>query len=163
MQVGVILTVHSFAMNAMTAASSPTWNIVASPCVSSQELQGRLCTADRQADLLTSLQTQHKLMLQHLEDACAVVELLQMQVVDAACDDPANLLLPHLVIPLIKERLQAIAVDPQVGSRECKGVFAPITNTPVCEAFPCARPLTLAPLPSYPPWLLGPLLASHTT
>lgn len=81
-----------------------------------QELQGRLCSADRQAALLKSLQTQHKLMVQHLDDACAVLELLRAHVVDAACDDPASLILPHLVMPLIKERLEAVAADAQVGS-----------------------------------------------
>ena len=79
-------------------------------------------------------------MLQHLDDAFAVVELVQAQVVDAACDDPASRILPHLVIPLIRDRLEAMALDPQVGSWECKGMSAPTTNLPVCAALRCACP-----------------------
>ena len=54
-------------------------------CDCLQELQGELCTAERQAALLKALETQHELMLQSLDEACAVVELLQAQVADAAC------------------------------------------------------------------------------
>ena len=54
-------------------------------------------------------------MKQHVDDACAVLGLLRAQVVDAACDDPASLIVPHLVMPLIKERLEAKAEEAQVG------------------------------------------------
>ena len=54
-------------------------------------------------------------MLQHQDDAGAVLELLRAQVVDAACEDPASSILPHLVKPLIRDRLEAMALDPQVG------------------------------------------------
>lgn len=83
-----------------------------------QDLQGKLCSAERQAALLKSLQTQHELVLQHLDGACAVLELLQAQVVDAACDDLASLILPHLVAPIVKERLVSLegtALNRQVG------------------------------------------------
>ena len=53
-------------------------------------------------------------MLQRLDEGCAVLELLQAQVVDAACDDPAALILPHLVMPFITERLEAKALYPNV-------------------------------------------------
>ena len=53
-------------------------------------------------------------MLQHLDEGCAVLELLQHQVVDAACDDPAALILPHLVMPLIRDRLETKALVPKV-------------------------------------------------
>ena len=57
-------------------------------------------------------------MLQNLDDAFAVVELLQAQ--DAACDDPASLILPHLVIPLLRERKEALEQDPEVRRWECE-------------------------------------------
>ena len=97
-----------------------------------QEIQGQLCTVDRQATLLKSLQTQHKLMLLHLDDAFAVVELLRAQVVDAACDDPASSILPHLVKPLFKERLEARALDPEV--RVQKPCWLQPSAPPVCAA-----------------------------
>ena len=125
-----------------------------------QEIQGQLCTADRQAALLKSLQTQHKLMLQHLDDAFAVVELLRAQVVDAACDDPASSILPHLVKPLFKERLEAQKLDPEVGSWECKSQFCCYHQPP-----PMFTPtsMRLPPPPrgrALPHALLGPPWAS---
>ena len=101
--------------DAKNAVSISTKTAAARLRVYSQELQGKLCTGDRQAAMLKSVQTQHKLMVQHLDDACAVLELLRAQVVEAACDDPASVILPHLVMPLIKERLEAKASDPRVG------------------------------------------------
>lgn len=59
--------------------------------------------------MLKALETTHKLMMQHLDESCAVVELLQAQAIDAACDDPAALMLPHLVAPLIRDRFQVEA------------------------------------------------------
>ena len=38
--------------------------------------------------------------MQNLDEGRAVVELLQAQAIDAACDDPAALMLSHFVAPL---------------------------------------------------------------
>ena len=104
----------------MVAVHISTCNAMASSYVCSQEVQGKLCTSNRQAAVLKLLQTQQKPMLQRLDDAFAVVEFLQSQVVDTACDDPASSILPHLVMPLLRDRLEAMAPDPQVGDWECK-------------------------------------------
>ena len=106
----------------------------------SQEIQGKLCTADRQAAVLKSLQTQEKPMLQRLDYAFAVVELLRAQVVDAACDDPGSSILPHLVIPLIRDRLEAMALEPQVGSWSAKAKFASVTSPSAGADFSCIAP-----------------------
>ena len=109
----------------------------------SQDLQGKLCSADRQAALLKSLQTQHELVLQHLDGACAVLELLRAQVVDAACDDPSSLILPHLVVPIIKERLVSL---------EAKALNRQVEESGVHKALlqPTA-PMVLPPPPPPPP------------
>ena len=125
-------------------------NIAVANChVCSQELQEKLCTGDRQAAVLKSVQTQHKLMLQHLDDACAVLEVLRAQVVEAACDDPASAILPHLVMPLIKDRLEAKALDPQVRRRTSRSMFV--------TCCPCVCTILLQ-LPSHPTPLSGFLL-----
>ena len=109
-----------------------------------QEVQGKLCTADRQAAVVKSLQTQHKLMLLHLDDAFAVVELLQAQVVDAACNDPASLILPHLVIPLLRDRMEALERDPEVRRWQFMSYNCCRQQPPVCAALPS----TPVPYPS---------------
>lgn len=48
-------------------------------------------------------------MLRQLDEGRAVVELMWGQVVETARDDPATLILPLLVMPLVKDRLEAKA------------------------------------------------------
>ena len=77
--------------------------------ICSQELQAKLSTPEKQEGMLKALETTHKIKLQRVDEGCAVVELLQAQVIDAACNDPAALILPYLVAPLIRDRFQAEA------------------------------------------------------
>ena len=48
-------------------------------------------------------------MLQHFEQGCARLQPLLSLHVEAACDDPTALLLTKLILPLLQERLEALA------------------------------------------------------
>ncbi|KAL3145199.1 hypothetical protein ABBQ32_000950 [Trebouxia sp. C0010 RCD-2024] len=80
------------------------------------DLQAKLCTSEKQATVLKMLKTQHTLMMRQLDDGRAVVELMwsQLKVVETARDDPALHILPLLVAPLVRDRLEAKASDPTV-------------------------------------------------
>ncbi|KAL3145198.1 hypothetical protein ABBQ32_000950 [Trebouxia sp. C0010 RCD-2024] len=81
------------------------------------DLQAKLCTSEKQATVLKMLKTQHTLMMRQLDDGRAVVELMwsQLKVVETARDDPALHILPLLVAPLVRDRLEAKASDPTAG------------------------------------------------
>ena len=50
-------------------------------------------------------------MVRYYEEGCAVLPLVEGQVVHAACNDPGAHLLPHLVLPLLRECLEARAAQ----------------------------------------------------
>ena len=56
-----------------------------------------------------AMQKRHTELVRMLEQGCAVLRPLMTQVAEAACDDPAVLILPHLVLPLVRECLEAYA------------------------------------------------------
>ena len=61
-----------------------------------------------------AVQAQLKEMTKDFEHGRAVVAPLRAQLVEAACDDPGAVLIPHLIVPLLKERLEAKAAAYQV-------------------------------------------------
>ena len=64
--------------------------------------------------MLKTLETQHTLMLRQLDEQRAVVELMWAQVVETSLNDPATDILPYLVAPLVRDRLEAKASNPTV-------------------------------------------------
>jgi hypothetical protein len=74
-----------------------------------QDIWPKLCKPEQNKALHEALQVQHAESMKHFEQGCAVVQPLMAQLVEAACDDPAALLLPQLVLPLLRERLEAKA------------------------------------------------------
>ncbi|KAL0043967.1 hypothetical protein WJX82_009704 [Trebouxia sp. C0006] len=74
-----------------------------------KDIWPKLCKPEQNKALHEALQVQHAESMKHFEQGCAVVQPLMAQLVEAACDDPAALLLPQLVLPLLRERLEAKA------------------------------------------------------
>ncbi len=79
-----------------------------------QDIWPKLCKPEQNKALHEALQVQHAESMKHFEQGCAVVQPLMAQLVEAACDDPAAVLLPQLVLPLLRERLEAKAQDHKV-------------------------------------------------
>ena len=72
-----------------------------------QDIWPKLRTPELNEIVYKAMQVQHEEMTRHFEQGYAVVHTLMKQVVEAACDDPAAFLLPRLVYPLVRERLEA--------------------------------------------------------
>ena len=52
------------------------------------------------------MQQQLKLLKKSFQEGCAVLPLMQAQVVHAACDNPGAVVLPHLILPMLREQLE---------------------------------------------------------
>ena len=72
-----------------------------------QDIWPKLCKPEQNKALHEALQVQHAESMKHFEQGCAIVQPLMEHLVEAACDDPAAVLLPQLVLPLLRERLEA--------------------------------------------------------
>ena len=56
-----------------------------------------------------SLQQHVKWITKHLDEGCAALPLIEAHVVHSGCDDPGSVTMPHLILPLLQERLEAAA------------------------------------------------------
>ena len=61
--------------------------------------------------IFAALQSQMRFMKQFIEDGQAALHHLEAEVVNAACTDPSEELEKHLVLPLIRERITAAALN----------------------------------------------------
>lgn len=88
-----------------------------------KDIWPRLKSSAQIKDVYEELHKQHKQSVHALEQGCTVLGPLMAQVVEASCDDPAVLLLQHLVFPLVKERLQTNTHSQEVvkSSVKCFG------------------------------------------
>lgn len=48
-----------------------------------------------------------------VQEGCAVLPLLEAQVVHAACSNPGTALLPHLVLPMVRQNLEYKVLNTQ--------------------------------------------------
>ena len=74
-----------------------------------QDIWPKLCKPEQCKAMHEMLQVQHAESMKHFEQGCAIVQSLMAQLVEAACDDPGAVLLPQLVLPLLRERLETKA------------------------------------------------------
>jgi len=61
--------------------------------------------------VIDAMQTQQQQIAQDFEAESAELSLLEAHVVESACDDPGALLLPHLILPYLRKRLEAEAAQ----------------------------------------------------
>ena len=61
--------------------------------------------------MLDAMQTQQQQIAQDFEAESAELSLLESHVLESACNDPGALLLPHLILPYLRKRLEAQAVQ----------------------------------------------------
>ena len=54
-----------------------------------------------------------------VQEGCAVLPLLEAQVVHAACSDPGAVLLPHLVLPMLRQHLEFKVLDTKLHQAMC--------------------------------------------
>jgi len=76
-----------------------------------QEFWPKLCSPGRAQSVLNAMQTQQQQLAQDFEAGCVELSPLEAHVVESACDDPGALLLPHLILPYIRKRLEAQAAQ----------------------------------------------------
>jgi len=61
--------------------------------------------------VIDAMQTQQQQIAQDFEAGCAELSLLESHVLASACDDPGVLLLPHLILPYLRKRLEGEAAQ----------------------------------------------------
>lgn len=69
----------------------------------------KLTTPEQSHTLYEAMQQQLKSVKKSFEEGCAVLPLMQAQVIHAACDNPGAVVLPHLILPMLREQLEAKA------------------------------------------------------
>lgn len=70
----------------------------------------KLTTPRQSQTLYNGIQQQQKYVKKRSEEGCAVLPLMEAQLVHAAYDDPGAAVVLHLLLPLLREQLEARAV-----------------------------------------------------
>lgn len=78
-------------------------------CCPVQVTWPKLTTPEQSQVLYEAMQQQFKAVKKHFQEGCAVLPLIEAQVVHAACDNPGAVVLPHLILPMLREQLEAKA------------------------------------------------------
>lgn len=63
------------------------------------------------AALCKAVEHQHKLLVQQYEDGLAVLPLIEAQVVSAAYTGPEACIIPQLILPLLRQRIECRAAE----------------------------------------------------
>ncbi len=71
-------------------------------------------TSEEGAALLRCIYLEQQQLEKQVREGCAVLPLLEAQVVHAACSDPGSVLLPHLVLPMLRQHLESKVVNTEV-------------------------------------------------
>ena len=69
--------------------------------------------------LLRCMHVEQQHLEKQVQEGCAVLPLLEAQVVHAACCDPGAVLLPHLVLPMLRQDIEAKVLNTQVHQAMC--------------------------------------------
>jgi len=69
--------------------------------------------------LLRCMYVEQQQLEKQVQEGCAVLPLLEGQVVHAACSDPGAVLLPHLVLPMLRQHLQTKVLNTKVHQAMC--------------------------------------------
>jgi len=84
-----------------------------------QHVRPKLYKPDQIQKLHGDLEAQLEEMERLHAEEYAVLLPLETLIVEAACDDPGALFLPHLILPLIREQLEATAgIQPHLRSKQ---------------------------------------------
>ena len=93
-----------------------------------QDIWPKIATPEQIAALLKDMQEEQQHMERLVQEGCAVLPLLEGQVVDAACSDPGAALLPHLILPMLGQHIESRLVSLNVSVCLCVSV-----TVSVCE------------------------------
>ena len=84
-----------------------------------QHARPKLYKSDQIQKLRGDLEAQLEEMDRLHAEEYAILLPLETLTVEAACDDPGALLLPHLILPFIREQLEAAAgIQPHLRSKQ---------------------------------------------
>ena len=76
-----------------------------------QDIWPKIATPEQIAALLKVMQEEQQHMERLVQEGCAVLPLIEGQVVDAACTDPGALLMPHLILPMLRQQIDSKLVS----------------------------------------------------
>ncbi len=89
-----------------------------------QHVRPKLYKPDQIQKLRSDLEAQLEEMDRLHAEEYAILLPLETLTVEAACDDPGALLLPHLILPLIREQLEAAAgIQPHLRSKQQSSII----------------------------------------
>lgn len=89
-------------------------------CCAVQVTWPKLTTPEQSHTLYEAMKQQLKSVVRTVQEGCAVLPLMEAQVVHAASDNPGAVVLPHLILPLLRERLEAKADAAQKVCSSCQ-------------------------------------------
>ena len=69
----------------------------------------KLTSPKQSQALYEGVQQQQKHVEKRFEEGCAVLPLMEAQLVHVACNDPGDTVVPHLLLPLLRVQLEAKA------------------------------------------------------
>ena len=84
-----------------------------------QVIWPKLTTPEQSQALYKAMQNQQVYVNKKFQEGCAVLPLMEAQVLHAACDNPGTVVVPHLILPLLRERLEVLADAALKVSRLC--------------------------------------------
>lgn len=76
-----------------------------------KDIWPKVSTFEQEKVLYEAIKLQRKQLAPFHDEGCAVLPLMEAHVVDAACNDPGAALLPHLILPLLREQIGAKAAE----------------------------------------------------
>ncbi len=89
-----------------------------------QHARPKLYKPDQIQKLHGDLEAQLEEMDRLRAEEYAILLPLETLTVEAACDDPGALLLPHLILPLVREQLEAAAgIQPHLRSKQQSSII----------------------------------------
>ena len=89
-----------------------------------QDIWPEISTFEQEKVLYEAIQLQRKQLAPFHDEGCAVLPLMEAHVIDAACNDPGAALVPHLILPLLREQIRAKAAEAalQVTLQHCNSL-----------------------------------------
>lgn len=88
-------------------------------CMHMQEVWPKMYPPKACAALCKAVQHQHKLLVQQYEDGLAVLPLIEAQVVSAAYRGPEASVIPQLILPLLRQRIETRAAEVKLILKSC--------------------------------------------
>lgn len=102
---------HLYSMQTMSVCVQPPLQHIVTRMPYMQEVWPKMYPPKACTALCKAVQHQHKLLVQQYQDGLAVLPLIEAQLVCAAYRGPDASVIPPLILPLLKQRLESTAAE----------------------------------------------------